>query len=209
MDACSPGEDGRGSPGSLGASLLEVLAGERTAKLGNIVRAYRSKLPESLWRRGAWSEGGLIMSQGRGLEGWSDEILGAWSKMGGLLGVGGEALGGRWLKGSVELFRKVSLAPEGGERPEEEPLGQVFTETSGKGKTRTTATTWQGGKGIGPRVIGTGLPDEVDGMLGARGREDPERSILKALSTTSSPRSAAKDGLAPHPLQPRFPITGQ
>lgn len=60
-------------------------------------------------------------------------------------------------------------------------------------------------RGIGDRPPGS----EVDGMSGARGREDPERSALKALSVTPRPRAAVEARLARQTFHSLFPKTGQ
>lgn len=60
-------------------------------------------------------------------------------------------------------------------------------------------------RGTGDRPPGS----EVDGMSGARGREEPEHSALKALSVTPRPRAAVEAGLARPTFHPLLPKTGQ
>lgn len=64
VGACGPGGDRRGNPGQWGTSLLEVLAGERTAKPGNVAGTRHSKLPQRLQRGGAWSGAGVTGPEG-------------------------------------------------------------------------------------------------------------------------------------------------
>lgn len=63
---------------------------------------------------------------------------------------------------------------------------------------------------MGSRGNGDRPPrSEVDGMWGARGREDPECSVLKDLSVTPRPRAAVEARLARQTFHPLFPETGQ
>ena len=59
-------------------------------------------------------------------------------------------------------------------------------------------------RGIGDRAPGSEAED-----AGARGREDPERSVLETLPATSPLRAAPEDGLAGAAfLIPEFPRLG-
>lgn len=135
---------------------------------------------------------------------WSGRDPGAWSAGGRLVGVG-RRRGCRWLEGSPQGFGgslwhlKVRASPE----------RRRFQKRVEKKKPAPERQHWQGGKGMGSRGTGDRLPgSEVDGMWGARGKEDPERSVREAL-TVASPHSRLlpRIGGADFP-NPYFPNPG-